>query len=361
MQHQSLSGRLRAKSLLVSLVAVTGLLSSACTPGTPGVTHAESTVPPATTTLPTRPATPAVTSTGLPPLRIRVSKADWTLPAPLAREAVSQNGGSSVLVSGGLTSGDTTTARAYWLNLSTGYRRYVAPLGVPVHDTAGAMILRSDKPLVIGGGSSSSDDVVQEYHGKTNTWTVVGHLPDVRSDLTVVRAAGSWYVVGGYNGRQVADPAVLASKDGTSWTTEAQLKKPVRYPATAATGQSIWVFGGERNGVQTDTVQRIDLSTGKTKVVAHLPQPLGHASAITAGGFNGRILLCGGRTNSGGVSKVCRWFDTATMTFSTAGRLPWPVADSAVAIQGSTIYLLGGETPSVTDGVVQIKVLGLPY
>ena len=48
------------------------------------------------------------------------------------------------------------------------------------------------------------------------------------------------------------------------------------------------------------------------------------------------------------------WFDPATSRFSPAGRLPHPLSDAAVGTHGHDVFLLGGESPSVTADVVQI-------
>jgi hypothetical protein len=50
------------------------------------------------------------------------------------------------------------------------------------------------------------------------------------------------------------------------------------------------------------------------------------------------------------------WFDPAARSFTPAGRLPRPLADTAVATDGVTGYLVGGESPWVTDRVVRLRL-----
>jgi hypothetical protein len=50
------------------------------------------------------------------------------------------------------------------------------------------------------------------------------------------------------------------------------------------------------------------------------------------------------------------WFDPATDRFTPAGRLPVPLSDSAAVVLGRRIWLLGGESPHVTDSVVVITL-----
>ena len=49
-------------------------------------------------------------------------------------------------------------------------------------------------------------------------------------------------------------------------------------------------------------------------------------------------------------------FDPATGRFTRAGVLPRPLSDAAVAVYGHRVWLLGGEDPTVTDGVLTISV-----
>ena len=71
---------------------------------------------------------------------------------------------------------------------------------------------------------------------------------------------------------------------------------PVRYPAVAVAGNAIYLFGGETaSGRPTDAVQAIDPAAGTARVVAHLPQPASHASAVDLGRPYLRARRDGGR------------------------------------------------------------------
>jgi N-acetylneuraminic acid mutarotase len=266
----------------------------------------------------------------------------------VAREAVLGDSGL-VTVAGGLVAGNASTASAYTLDLRTGRTRTLPDLAVPVHDTAGAIGAR--QRLVVGGGSSSEQDVVQRW--SRGRWSVVGHLPQARSDLSAVVVAGRVVVLGGYQGSSPAVAGIVSSGDGVAWRRIGTLAVPVRYAATAVTGGKIWLFGGEVNHAMQSSVQRVDPVSGKARVVALLPGALGHAVAVNLGG---RILLVGGRTSSTALTRRMWWFDPATLETSHAGRLPVPLADSAAVTRGSSAYLIGGETPSVSDRVLRLSL-----
>ena len=100
-----------------------------------------------------------------------------------------------------------------------------------------------------------------------------GHR-DVRERGT--GATTTAYLVGGYDGTTYL-PGVLATTDGTHFTTVATLPVPVRYPAVVADGGMVYAFGGQTASpgsatTATDAIQTIDPATHRATVVGHLPQ-----------------------------------------------------------------------------------------
>ncbi len=322
------------------LVTATALLVSGCTTSQPSAAPRSSSV--AT-------PSPSVSRVVRPPARLHVRQLSLRLPRPVAREAVLWGAAPSrVLVAGGLLAGDHSSRSTYTLDLRTGRSTALPDLPTSVHDTAGATV--AGAALVIGGGNAREQSVVQVR--RRRGWGVVGHLPSARSDLAALTSGGRVYVVGGYDGGSPALADVLVSNDGRRWRTVARLPVPVRYAATAVVGTTIWVFGGERSGAMVDAVQRIDLATGRARVVAHLPHALGHAVAVPLGG---RVLVVGGRTAPDRLTSRMWWFRPGGRRFAPAGRLPAPLADSAVVSRGRTAYLVGGETPDLSDRALRLQ------
>jgi len=54
------------------------------------------------------------------------------------------------------------------------------------------------------------------------------------------------------------------------------------------------------------------------------------------------------------------WFDPATTTMHRAGALPTPLADSAVVAAGNAAYLVGGETPNLSNKVLRLTLPSPP-
>ena len=337
------------------LLASPALLLVACGSGP---TDAAPTRSPQPTTAPTAgssaPASSGTTAgaTATPPpvrpTRTVVTTEPWHLPYAAGRQAVVPLGPAQVLVAGGLLAGDRSTDRVVRVDLAQGKVTPLPALAVPVHDVAGG--LSGTTPLVVGGGNATEQDVVQAWRG--HAWRVAGHLPTSRSDLSVVQRGTTPWVVGGYDGSGTPTTVLALSADGSSRPV-GSLEQGVRYAATAVLGHTAYVFGGEVLGRELGDVQALDLSTGRTRVVARLPVPLGHAMAATLGG---RILLVGGRVTPDRQTGAMWWFDPGTGRFKRAGRLPHPLSDAGVAAAGDTMWLLGGEDPTVTDGVLTISV-----
>ena len=302
----------------------------------------------------------------------------WHLAAPLSREVVVPGGSGRLLVLGGLTAGGSSAAGVYDLGTRTGAMSQAGTLRAPVHDAAGASL--GGHALVFGGGSAATVPAVDSFPRAAHAT-----MPAPRSDSVAVTIGATAYVLGGYNGSQ-PQPDVLATTNGRTFTRVARLPVPVRYPAAAALGGRIYVFGGQavtgaQAGRPVDTIQRVDPVRRTATVIGHLPEPLAGSAAVTVGG---ELFLAGGDStvrqprqagagttqlspaevaSAGGaetgpaptftVSDI--WaFDPATGRLLPAGRLQVPVSHAGIAVTGSTGWLVGGESHGALVGAVQM-------
>ena len=295
-------------------------------------------------------ASPSASPPASPADRVRVSIERWRLPFPVAREAVisDEQHPGRVVVAGGLLPGDRSTARSFRLDPATGRAQDLSALGVPVHDAAGGTY--AGNPAVYGGGNATEQSLVQALVG--DRWRIVDRMPTGRSDLAVLDTTSATLVIGGYDGVNVPTQ-ILRQRGSRPLRPWGALSVGVRYASVALRGGAGYVFGGEVDQRELGAVQRVDLSTGRSRVVARLPRPLGHAQTAT---FGSRILLMGGRTDPDTQTDQMWWFDPATSRFTRAGRLPAALSDAATFVSGSSAWLLGGESPSMTDHVIRIRV-----
>ncbi len=282
------------------------------------------------------------------PTHVTASLLASRLPQPVGREVVLPiRGGAEV--AGGLVAGDLSTESAYRFDVASGAVRRRSSLAVAVHDAAGAVLRRT--PMVIGGGNAAEQATVQRL-GPSGRWRVVGRLPQPRSDLASVAVDGRLVVLGGYDGA-MSPAAILVSREGGHFRTVGKLPLPVRYAAVVVYRGAIWLFGGEHDGHLVSTVQRVSIRSWRSAIVGHLSRPVSDAAGMVLGG---RITLAGGRTSATALTgRICRW-NVRQGSCDTVGRLPYPLADTGVLPAGDTAYLLGGETPSLTDRVVRLSV-----
>ncbi len=273
------------------------------------------------------------------------SLAGWNLPAPVSAPVVIAHQGR-LLVAGGLDSGNASSSVFVEFDPRSGRIRSRGALPQATHDAAGALV--AGRPVVFGGGVAAPSAWVQQIDGRGGS--MAGSLPRARADLAATTSGGRAYLVGGYDGSSPSTD-VLATSDARHFTSVARLAAGVRYPAVAQLGPTIYVFGGEQNGVATDRIQAVDVSSGSARLVGRLPKPVAHASAFVLGG---RVFVAGGRSGSAFSDRIWRFLPSSGQV-QKAGVLPVAVADAGTAVVGGAAYLVGGAGPKALDTVVKVR------
>jgi hypothetical protein len=376
---RSAAARRRRRSLLVAVVVLVGLaawlVASSGGPNPP-----KSPKSPASGAGGRQPSTHSTPSTvNGPGPSVVTTMARWHLPDALSRAGAAALPGGRILLLGGLLASGTSSAGVGIVQTSSGKLTPLSTLASPTHD-AGAAALGA-RTFLFGGGATTPfatvESVTVSGAGSSGTGgAVTGQLPQVRADDEAVSLGGTAYVVGGYDGT-TGDGAVLATRDGATFSTVATLPANVRYPAVAALDGMIFVFGGESApggttsqfatptglttpppGQEVAVVQEIDPRAHTARVVGYLPHAVQGAAAFDLGGH---LFLAGGDSNAPGstpASGTTIWsFDPSTDVFHVAGHLAQPVAYAAVAVEGNTAWLVGGERDGVAVDTVQKVVL----
>ncbi len=283
----------------------------------------------------------------------------WQLGTPISREAVVTTG-TDITVLGGLTPSGSSLPSVSTIDPVAGSVTDSGSLADPVHDAAATVIGRST--FVLGGGSPDTVATVQSFPtpsgpgAPAGAGAIAGHLPRPRSDLAVAAITRSvsghpvttTYIVGGYDGTTYL-PGVLATVDGTRFTTAATLPVAVRYPAVVSDAGKIYVFGGQVRSAASATeatgdIQMVDPATHRAIVVGHLPQPLYGASAFLLGGT---IYVAGGQVPGGATLTQIDAFIPSTGKVLAAGLLPQADAfagsTTVRTAKGAVGYMVGGE------------------
>ncbi len=314
----------------------------------------------------------------------------WHMAAPVSREVVVAGPPGQLIVLGGLMASGASANGVYDLRTATGATRRIGVLRAPLHDAAAAA--SGGRALVLGGGSPATVATVQAFPlpgrgGGTPSAAAasLGSLPAPRSDAAAVTIGRTTYLVGGYDGNR-PDAPVLATTNGRTFTTVAALAVPVRYPAVAALGGQIFVFGGQaitgpHAGAPVNVIQAVDPARRTAAVIGDLPEPLAGAAAMTvdgelfvAGGDSpaarrvvpglGTTQLGSGQSSTGAgagassspaATESAIWaFDPASRRLLPAGHLQVPVSHAAVAVAGSTAWIVGGESDGAPVASVQM-------
>lgn len=271
------------------------------------------------------------------------------LPAGLSR-TVALVDGTTLLVLGGLQHSGTTGV-VLRLDPTAGTVIPAGTLADAVHDAAGAVL--GGELLVLGGGRTLAVAGVQRVTsggGASIVTSLVGALPEIRADHVAIAIGGEILIAGGGHGG-IADGRVLATADGHLFRQVATLQDAVRYPAAAAVGGLVYLFGGTTASGDTGAIQAIDPAAGTVRVVGSLPETLNGASAVVAGG---RILIAGGIHAGRAVAAILE-FDPATGAVTPVGSLPSPRSVAAAAVLGDSAYLVGGEADGqLLDTIIAI-------
>ncbi len=308
----------------------------------------------------------------VPVTRVVAALATWRLGAPISRAVVAAAtgpGSHQLIILGGTTTGGLTASGAFALDVTTGTLTQVGDLMTTLDDAVGAVI--GGQVVVFGGTTATLSQPTTSVQAlsaaqsagsapsgsSVPTSTALGTLPQPRAAAAAVTAGATTYIVGGAD-RPESD--ILATIDGRHFNVVASLPVPVQFPAVAASGGKLFVFGGvATSGEDADrpvsTIQVVNLKTHKVSATGHLPEPLTGAAAVVLGRH---VLVAGGDTapaSTTALSSVSTvWsYDTSTGTCTTAGHLPVAVSHAGVALLGTTAWLVGGESNGTPVSAVQ--------
>ncbi|MDX6509735.1 MAG: hypothetical protein QOG81_1487, partial [Gaiellaceae bacterium] len=211
-----------------------------------------------------------------------------SLAAPLQDAAGAALTNGSVLLLGGLTAADTSSAALHLV--SAGRDRALGSLPVALHDAAAVRLGRFVYLFGGGDGTAQHREIVRvdPVSGRTQA---AGSLPAGSSDQAAAAIADTAYVVGGYDGTRWLD-TVVAWRPGAPSRVVAHLPDPVRYAAVTAVGSSLVVAGGSLpDGRASDSVYVLHAGSSRAVRIGRLPAPTTHASAATV---DGTAIVVGG-------------------------------------------------------------------
>jgi N-acetylneuraminic acid mutarotase len=241
--------------------------------------------------------------------------------------------GSSIVVSGGLSTAGTSTSTVFLVG-PHGAQEARSSLPSPVHDAAATTI--GHRLLLFGGGEAEGTDQIVKVLPGPSRW--IAALPQPLSDLAAVSINGVAYVLGGWNGANLNRDIYAVRANGTAESV-GTIPVGVRYAAVGALGGRLILAGGETaTGEPTANVWAFDPGNGTVARLPRLPVATDHTSGAVVGG---RFCVVGG-LRAGVFTDVILCWAPGESRWHSAGHLPLPLADvDAVAFDGG-IAAVGG-------------------
>jgi hypothetical protein len=250
--------------------------------------------------------------------------------------------GRDLYVAGGLDAAGVSTSAVWRVEPGSGRAIPVGTLVYAVHDAMG--VWHEGRIVVVAGGTPPVRAEVQVVT-PGGTTKVVGRLPEARADHVVVEIGGTLYAFGGGDEAARLIGSVVASDDGgATWRAAGSLVEAVRYPAVAVVDGAVYLFGGvsTTGGTDTTAIQRYDPRAGRTTIVARLPSPLSHSTAIV---LDGAVYLLGGYVDNRLGAQVWRFDPRVRATTDAGVTLTAPRSDAAAVVIDGVGYLVGGQGP----------------
>lgn len=150
------------------------------------------------------------------------------------------------------------------------------------------------------------------------------------------------------------------------WEVQAPLSQPRSRMATVEVDGLIYVIGGEgEDGASLDLVEIYDLATNQWRQGA----PMASARANLAMTISGQDLIVAGGSrisnaanNATASNEIAIYddmarYDRVADRWTAGGKLPMPLAGTAIAVYGDMLYLLGGwNGRQMQDGVWQLPL-----
>jgi N-acetylneuraminic acid mutarotase len=211
-----------------------------------------------------------------------------------------------------------------------------------------AAMVSSPAGLYLLGGwvQDGGTNQVLRYNPDRNAWDPVTPLPAPR-----VAGAAAWdgtqlLFAGGTGPKEVAANEIWALREGT-WVLIGTLKRPRQKLAAVSNGTDYVLFLGGRDQIKKETYGDVDhVSHGKvlpTNLTVDPPRE--GAAAIKIQGVG--ICLIGGQSTDA----YLQWWCENDAMVARLPKLDTPRAGMAAAVNGKTLYVVGGynESPEVAS------------
>lgn len=272
----------------------------------------------------------------------------------------------TVLIAGGLQDQDPfegstkkeTNAVIY--DPATGKFKATGDLNIARFDHT-ATVLPDGKVLIAGGGAASAE-LYDPRGGKFTLLT--SKMAEARTDNTAtllpdgkVLLAGG--IRNGTNKDYLSSAELFDPESGKFIPTGNLTSERADHKATLLKNGKVLIIGGRNKGGYLDSTELYDPATGAFSKAADLPPTRGGYTDTARAGYtvtllpNGKVLICGGIDNSGGLSNNFKLYDPAANLFNTfiiPSEFSVPENHTATLLHDGNVLIVGGVNP-YDDGI----------
>jgi N-acetylneuraminic acid mutarotase len=179
--------------------------------------------------------------------------------------------------------------------------------------------------------------------GHGNRWQDLEVLPESLSLLAGTNIGSKLVVAGGTDGNAPQAGAYMYDVTTDAWTNLPALNIPRTQAEMVAVGGSVYILGGENEGIPLNQVQRIGVAPVGAAWENRQPMPTTRFGLMAAVSGT-RIFAMGGKTNGGTVLTTVEVFDANANTWTNnVAQLPRARFAGRAVFYNNRIYVMGGE------------------
>ncbi len=182
----------------------------------------------------------------------------------------------------------------------------------------------------------------------------IAQIPEPRAFGVLCAYQDKLYYLGGWNGKKVADAAVVIHLRDHTTNTVSGLIEPLQYQTGVQDGKYLFVYGGENNSLDySDVLYTINLQTWEVVGQSMLPIPLVRSPAAL---LKDELYIAGGWSR-GPSRQLYRVTVNARLPQCIhVGEIFFSCEDTALFAYDGFLYLLGGSEPRFKRQIRIVKI-----
>lgn len=292
---------------------------------------------------------------------------DFTVRAGGCAESVDSN----VYVMGGFNLSQNLTAVGAYNPLN---KTWTPKAAIPTPRGSAASAILGKEIYVVGGRDEKGIlSTVEKYATTEDKWQRCSPMPTARWSLMLCASGGKLYAFGGITGtgnnRQAIDAIEIYDPNTDSWQLVGKMPQARQSATVAVVNDMIYIISGkvwtwaENNRISpiTNRVDCFDPKTKKWSQVKDIPTGRAGAKAIVA---NGLVFVVGGVTKDDNLPTQIDIFDPVSNEWTTGPQLSQGRSGHTCALVDNEIVVFGGTTIArqarISGAIETVSISGYP-